>query len=124
MAKNYLDPRDILTAEDFLYADVDCPEWGGVVHVRGLSAGEQSSISKKVKDGNQLDLEVTIVTMGCVDADGNRIFRKEDKDALKKKSNSVITRLARKILELSGGSDEDLAETQKNSGQTTSEGSF
>lgn len=40
MSKTYLDARSVLAAEDFLYADVECPEWGGSLRVRGLTAGE------------------------------------------------------------------------------------
>lgn len=115
MGKNYLDARSVLSAEDFLYADVDCPEWGGSVRVRGLTAGERSSVAKKLKDANQQDLEVTVVIFGTVDQNGERLFTNADKDQLKRKSNAVITRIAKKILELSGGDDESVSDAQKNS---------
>lgn len=115
MEKNYLDARAVLTADDFVFADVDCPEWGGTVHVRGLTADERSNIAKKAKANDQQDLEVSIVVCGACDPNGDRLFTSADKDQLRRKSNAVINRLAKKILELSGGDDESVAETQKNS---------
>lgn len=115
MEKNYLDARSVLSADDFLYADVDCPEWGGSVRVRGLTAGERSSVARKVKANDQQDLEVSVVIFGTVDQNGDRLFTKNDRDQLKQKSNAVINRIARKILELSGGDEDSVAETQKNS---------
>ena len=115
MTKNYLDARSVLSADDFQYADVDCPEWGGSVRVRGLTAAERSSVARKIKANDQQDLEVTIVIFGTVDQNGDRLFTKNDKDALRQKSNNVITRIARRILELSGGDEDTAVETQKNS---------
>lgn len=114
-AKTYLDARSILTADDFQYADVDCPEWGGSVHVRGLTAGERTSIARRAKANGQQDLEVSIVISGTVDQNGDRLFTKNDRDQLKNRSNAVINRIAKKILELSGGDEDSIAETQKNS---------
>jgi hypothetical protein len=115
MGKNYLDARSVLSAEDFQYADVDCPEWGGPVRVRGLTAGERSYIARKIKENNQQDLEVSVVIYGTVDENGDRLFSKTDRDQLKQKSNNVINRIAKRILELSGGDEDSAAETQKNS---------
>ena len=115
MSKTYLDARSVLSADDFQYADVDCPEWGGSVRVRGLTAGERSSVQRKIKVNDQQDLEVTVVIFGTVDQNGDRLFTKNDRDQLKQKSNAVITRIAKRILELSGGDDESVSETQKNS---------
>lgn len=112
---NYLDARAVLDADDFQYADVDCPEWGGTIHVRGLTAGERSAVARKVKENNPQDLEVTVVLFGAVDSNGERLFSKNDRDALRKKSNTVINRIARKILELSGGDDDAVGESAKNS---------
>lgn len=115
MSKTYLDARSVLSADDFQYADVDCPEWGGSVRVRGLTAGERSSVQRKIKANDQQDLEVTVVIFGTVDQNGDRLFTKNERDQLKQKSNAVITRIAKRILELSGGDDESVSETQKNS---------
>ena len=118
MGKNYLDARSVLSAEDFQYATVDCPEWGGPIRVRGLTAGEQSIISKKIQAKDTGDLAVIAMIYGCVDQNGEQIFSNTDKDALRKKANQVVNRIARKIFELSGGDEASIAAAEKNSGKT------
>ena len=96
-----LNKASFLNAEDFKYAVVPCPELGGEVRVRGLSAYEQSIISKKVSEQQAEELTVIAVIMGCVDEHGNRIFTADDKEALKQKSFAVLNRISNKIAELS-----------------------
>lgn len=113
----YLTAESILAADDFQYADVDCPEWGGVVRVRSLSGGQRSVITQRIQSKDTENLEELLVIMGCVDENGNRIFTNAHMDALKKKSNSPIQRISKKIMELSGigTADEKLKEAKKNS---------
>lgn len=113
----YLTAEAILAAEDFKYADVECPEWGGSVRVRSLSGGQRSLITQRVKENNNEDLEELLTVMGTVDEDGNRIFTNKDIEALRKKSNMPISRIAKMIMEISGiGSEAKKAdEAKKNS---------
>ena len=106
-----LTKASVLSADDFQYAIVPCPEWGGDMRVRGLTAAEQAIITKKVNAKQMDDLAVVIVIMGCVDENGERIFENADKDALKGRSYAVLDRLGKKILELSGSGDSDGIET-------------
>ncbi len=113
----YLTADAILAAEDFNYADVDCPEWGGAVRVRSLSGGQRSVITQRVQAKETDELEELLTVMGVVDEDGNRIFTNKDIDLLKKKSNTPISRIAKKIMEISGigNVDEAVNEAKKNS---------
>lgn len=107
--------QNVLSADDFQYAIIPVPEWGGDVRVRGLTAAEQAIISKKINESNTNDLAVIVTIMACVDENGERIFENGDKDALKARSYAVLDRIARKILELSGAGDADSIEnTRKN----------
>ena len=121
----YLTAESILMAEDFIFDDVDCPEWGGMVRVRSLSGGQRSIITQRVKDGATEDLEELLCVMGCVNEDGVRIFTNKDVDALKKKSNAPISRIAKKIMAISGVGDveESVEEAKKNSSLTTKDDS-
>lgn len=111
----FLNKTAILSAEDFNYAIVPCPEWGGDVRVRGLTAAEQSNIARKVNEKKTSDIAVVVALMGCVDENGNRLFDSSDKDALLQKPYAVLDRLAKKILELSGSGDADaIEEARKN----------
>ena len=110
-----LSKQNICVADDFKYAIVACPEWGGDVRVRGLTAAEQSTIYKRYNDGKTEDFDVLVVTMGAVDEDGNRLFSSDDKDMLRQKSFSVLDRIAKKIVELTGDtSGEGIEAARKN----------
>lgn len=115
----YLTAETILNAEDFRYEDVECPEWGGTVRVRSLSGGQRSVITQRVQDKATEDLEELLVVMGCVDETGNRIFTNKDIDKLKKKSNTPISRISKKIMELSGigNAVEMVEDAKKNSAE-------
>lgn len=115
----YLTAESILNAEDFRYEDVECPEWGGTVRVRSLSGGQRSVITQRVQDKATEDLEELLVVMGCVDETGNRIFTNKDIDKLKKKSNTPISRISKKIMELSGigNAGEMVEDAKKNSAE-------
>lgn len=116
----YLNAESILAAEDFCYADVECPEWGGVVRVRSLSGGQRSLITQRVQAQDTDELEELLTVMGVVDEDGNRIFTNKDIDLLKKKSNTPISRIAKKIMKISGigNAGEAVEEAKKNSSLT------
>ena len=106
----FLTKSAILSADDFKYATVSCPEWGGDIRVRGLTAAEQAKIARMVNDKKTDDIAVVVTIMGCVNEDGERIFDSGDKDLLKARSYAVLDRIAKKILELSGSGDADSIE--------------
>ena len=108
-----LTKQSVLSAEDFQYAIVSCPEWGGEVRVRGLTAAEQAFVAKRYNDGKQEDFDVTVCIMACVDELGQPIFDNGDKDQLRRKSFAVLDRVAKKIIELTGDSGEEEIEAAR-----------
>ena len=105
----------IMSADDQRYDVVDCPEWGGEVRVRGLTAYEQSCISKLVNETKQNEATVKTVQFACVDENGERMFSPEDIKQLASKSYMVIERLCKRILQLTGFGDQDeIEEARKN----------
>lgn len=115
----YLTAETILSADDFRYEDVECPEWGGTVRVRSLSGGQRSVITQRVQGKETEDLEELLTVMGCVDETGNRIFTNKDIEKLQKKSNAPISRISKKIMELSGigNAGEAVEDAKKNSAE-------
>lgn len=109
----FLSKNEILSAEDFRFASVSCPEWGGEVRVRGLTAYEQSVITKLITEDKKHDVTLKVVQFGCVDENGERLFSTADVDQLRKKSFAVIERLGEKILKLTGVGDADEVESLK-----------
>ncbi len=110
----FLSKNAILSAEDFEYAVVSCPEWGGDIRVRGLTAADQQYITKLSKAEKQDEMTLAIFMRGVVDENGERIFTDSaDRDELKKKSFAVIERCVRKIAELTGRGDPEGIEIQR-----------
>lgn len=105
----------ILTADDQRYDIVQCPEWGGDVRVRGLTAYEQSYISKLDGDDKRNEVTIKVVQFCCVDENGERLFTADDVRQLQDKSYLVIKRLGTRILQLTGfGDQNEIEEARKN----------
>ncbi len=110
-----LNKQSVLSVDDFQYDTVPCPEWGGEMRVRGLTAAEQSLVYKRYKDDKTEDFDVIVCIMGCVDENGERIFSNEDKPWLRQKAFAVLDRIAKRIISLTGDTDQESIETaQKN----------
>lgn len=110
----FLSKNAILSADDFEYAVVSCPEWGGDVRVRGLSAADQQYIAKLNANDKQNELTLAVFMRGVVDENGERMFvDSKDRDELRNRSFAVIERVTKKIAELTGRSDEEGIETAR-----------
>ena len=112
----YLSRDEILEVEDIERADVECPEWGGTVLVRGLTAQQYIGMGFDLRgEGDTINAEKAkemmpmIVSMGVIDEDGERLFTEGDVKKLAHKSFGPIERISSKILELSGLSTEEEA---------------
>lgn len=118
--------RDKLDLMDLPTAEVECPEWGTTVKVRGLTLKERTAIlSLASKEGmtdaeRNAELALWLVIYGVLDGLENA-FSENDHEALRDKNPAVIDRLALKIGDLSkmGLSGDGL---EKNSGATQSGG--
>lgn len=93
--------EQILGANDLPFEDVPCPEWGGTVRVRMLSAREFRALGKKM-DTISKDAEVgefdtrTLLVGACLCGEDNKpIFTPEQFAALAGKSQAVIVRLGK-----------------------------
>lgn len=105
----------ILAAKDFKFRDVDVPEWGGTVRVRGLSAAERDSFEASVATTQDLsNLRARLVVLSLVDEEGNRLFKDSEATLLGQKNGVVINKLFDVVRELSGMSDADLGVAEGN----------
>jgi hypothetical protein len=99
-----LTAKEILEQNDLDTVDVEVPEWGGVITLRSLSAGEAMGfIDQFQKNPKESALELLIAS--AVDAEGDPLFRKEDLEALKAKGLKAILRLQTAAMELNGLAD-------------------
>ena len=111
----------ILGADDRRTEDVEVPEWGGTVRVRGLSGTErdayEASIVRLKDDGSQTftlqNARARLVALCACDEDGERIFTDKDVNELGRKSAVALERVfdaARRVSGLSDDSTEKAAE--------------
>ncbi|MEU7617185.1 hypothetical protein AB0B27_13975 [Micromonospora rifamycinica] len=107
----------ILSAEDILTEDVEVPEWGGTVRVKGMSGAERDHFEAgslkgkgKNRDVNLANLRARLVAASCVDEHGQRLFRQIDIEALGRKSAAALGRVYDVAQRLAGLTDEDVDE--------------
>lgn len=130
---SYLSKDDILRADDIRFKDVDVPEWGGKLRVRGLTSEEMLDFGLEIAEGTnpqqpgnvrmKREHFMRIVTMVVVDAEGANIFSTEDMDALGKKSLAPIQRIVETSMELSGFTEDAQSEMGKSSKEVPPVGS-
>jgi|SRR5690554_5882572 len=121
---------DILKASDIETREVDVPEWGGKVYVRGLTGSERDAYEASLVQfrGKQrvpdlANARAKLVVRCIVDEEGNRVFTDADANALGKKSGAVLDRLFEVASKLSGLSDKDVDELVGNFDAAQSGGS-
>jgi len=119
----YLNREDILKAEDVQTRDVDVPEWGGVVRVRGLSGADrdlyQASMMTRMPNGDMVpeftNLTAKLVARAIIDEDGEPLFNELDIGRLGQKSAAALARVNAVAAELSGITETAKAEAEGNS---------
>ena len=110
--------EQILGKVDIAIKEIEVPEWGGSVHIRQLTRGEQDTYLKRQtgesrlkQDAGATQQEISGVTIyghdaylcacGICDSEGSALFKQEDIKALDKKNGAVIGRIAVAIVEFS-----------------------
>lgn len=120
----HLTREQILGAEDIVTETVPVPEWGAAlgfddpqeaeVGIKTLDAEEYLDMGFDLRDLEDEDRMKTtfplLVAAGCIDEDGNQLFQPDDAKLLAKKSFGPISRIATRIMEISGLTDESEGE--------------
>lgn len=123
----YLSADDILKADDLPTEDVDVPEWGGIVRVRGLTGTERDRFEFKMaaarNDPSKVQVRAEVVGRCIIDGDGKRLFTDRQIDALGDKSGAALDRIFDVVRELSGMGDEAVEEAAQDFGDAPSDGS-
>jgi len=115
----------ILNAVDTKTELVSCVEWGGDVMLRGMTAGErdkwESSLFSTKRHGNSFEvvankdnLRAKFIVASAIDEQGKPLFTVGDIDALTAKSAAPMDRLFAVAQRLSGMTNEDIEELEKN----------
>jgi hypothetical protein len=112
----------ILQALDLPTKDIEVPEWGGVVRVRSLTGAERDEFETTMvteKGESRIDKMLNIRARFCqlvmVGEDNvTPLFSKDEVDALSRKSAKVLNRIFDEARVLSGFTEKDVKELEKN----------
>ncbi|WP_306186976.1 hypothetical protein [Streptomyces sp. MK5] len=113
----YLSAEQILDADDLPWEDVDVPEWGGTVRVRGMSGTDRDKFEAAMlsKDMQSVSKDTALeryrarLAAAClVDENGRRMFRSDAEiKRLGEKSAQALQRVVDVASRLSGLTQED-----------------
>ena len=117
-----LNREQILKADDIQTEEVQVPEWGGSVLVRGMTGAERDRYEEAVVQQNGKNTKVNmrnararLMAMTVVDEKGDLMFATTDIELLGQKSAAALQRVFEAATRLAGIGDEDLDELSKNS---------
>lgn len=100
----------ILAAEDLKSIDVPCPEWGGDVRLRSLTAAQKDDFDASLGEFNAAGTRVVnlhnmrakLLAVSIVGEDGEPLFTATDIESLGAKSSAPIGRLFEAAQRLNG----------------------
>lgn len=103
----------IIAAQDIRTEEIEVPEWGGALTVRGFTLAQRHRLFEMAKRDGEIDsLRATILTF--IEGVTEPKFTLADYDTLRDKS-AVVERVAMRILALSGIGKDALESAIKNS---------
>lgn len=103
---DFLNLDAIFAAPDLSTDTVDVPEWGGKVEVQGLTKAQQLAVRKKAVKGGVIDegkMEGLMIVQGVT----NPKLEEQHIGELFKKASGPLDRILKKIMDLSGMSEDD-----------------
>lgn len=111
----------ILAVSDIQTEDVDVPEWGGTVRVKGLTGTERDAFEQSCVSGTgkkatfkMNNIRARLVAKTAIDENGALIFQEADVEVLGQKSGAALDRVFTVAQRLSGLTKEDIEELEKN----------
>lgn len=115
--------EQILAAHDLKREEVEVPEWGTTLWVRGMTSQERDEYESEIVQQrgrsttyNLKNLRARLLTRALVDEDGTRLFSDKDVVALGGKNAAVMDRLFAIARRMSGIGEKDVEELAGNSG--------
>ena len=125
-----LNRDDILKAQDIQIEELQVPEWGGSVFVKGMTGAERDSFEASIVETrgkntkvNMQNIRAKLVAYSACDKEGTLLFEPKDIKDLGKKSAAALQRVFDKASELSGISEKDIGELAEGLDENPSDGS-
>lgn len=118
---NALTRNQIIALDDLKPFDVEVPEWGGTIRLRGLSGTERQFVedwyaNHPEANGSRKSFELAthVIIKVAMDESGARLFQDDDFKTLMTKSGGVADALFSKILKASAMSTKEREEQEGN----------
>lgn len=116
------DAAQILAADDIAYEEVPVPEWRLRVLVRGMTGNERDAFEQTIVRGHGKEREFNLnnararFVAKCIvhPETHKRLFTPQQIDALGKKSSAALQRVYEVAMRLSGLTDDDMKDLEKN----------
>ncbi len=128
--KKPLTRDDILGVQDIEIEEVEVPEWGGSVFVKGMTGIERDRFEASIVEQRGKNAKVSMVNIRAklasetmCDKDGTKLFSVKDAAALGEKSAAGLDRVFDVSMRLSGISDDEIEELAEEMEANPSEGS-
>lgn len=125
----FLTAEQIRTVDDKQYEDVEVPEWGGTVRVRGMSGTERDAYEASILEQRGNDRKVNLanaraklVVRCLVDENGALLFTPDDVRVLGRKSAKALERVFDAARRASGMTEADIEKLTENFDDDLSEG--
>ena len=113
---------EILGADDLKRETVDIPEWGGEVLLRELRGRERDAFEEgsldKQRNVSMVNMRARLVALSAIDEEGERLFTAKEALELGGKSATALNKLFEVCCKLSGITETDVDELEKNSEAT------
>ena len=103
----------VMASDDIKFDEVFVPEWDVTLPVKTLSASEMKKVMKYQDDS--IRMMILAVLYGCKTKEGEAVF--DEKDLAQFEANKAfgpITKVATKVLELSGFDEETVKDSKNN----------
>lgn len=93
---------EILAVSDRTIESVEVPEWGRSVRLKTMSGDLRDAFDTFMSQNKRDTFRAALLVRCICDANGERLFKDEDADALNKKSAAALERLFQKAWTMNG----------------------
>jgi hypothetical protein len=107
--------EQILNAKDIVQEEVEVKAWGGSVLVQSLSGAQRAAVMKVAMGKNGKVDAAQLYPLLMIEGVVEPKFSKADIEALNDRSSGALETVCKVIMRLSGISQDDIEEEEKNS---------
>lgn len=110
--EGYLKVEEILSARDLIEEDIECPEWGGKIRIRGLTVEAQDEYRKRATVKDEVDQNLAARFLFIASVIKPR-FTADRVEQLSKKAAAPFNRVIKRCLVVNGLTEEATQEAAK-----------